>query len=222
MWFIESYWRKISGETSLLQNAELLLPQTTYSTFDDDTDSGVLCRICDCWLPGQREFERHCDELHPVAADPDSTTVPQTWVWLLVTNSLKLPKNFYSLTWKSLLRCGLFLDVSFVGYIGAFEMAFAVFLSVKSFIFLNQFFRRKLTLLWSMIKTLNIRNVFKPCRKKQLQLAPVKISKLRLVQQAVAINVSDTFSKVIIMYCWKVTSTKSDAFKILELHFMSP
>uniref|UniRef100_A0A9J2PDR2 BTB domain-containing protein n=1 Tax=Ascaris lumbricoides TaxID=6252 RepID=A0A9J2PDR2_ASCLU len=55
--------------------SDMIIAQTTFSAFDDDTDSGVLCRVCDCWLPGQREFERHCDELHPVAADPDSTTV---------------------------------------------------------------------------------------------------------------------------------------------------
>ncbi|VDM44555.1 unnamed protein product [Toxocara canis] len=56
------------------KTSEMIMTQT-FSAFDDDADNGVLCRVCDCWLPGQREFERHCDELHPVAADPDSTTV---------------------------------------------------------------------------------------------------------------------------------------------------
>uniref|UniRef100_A0A8R1TKB5 BTB domain-containing protein n=1 Tax=Onchocerca volvulus TaxID=6282 RepID=A0A8R1TKB5_ONCVO len=60
------------------KNTDVVLSQT-YSSYDEDTDNGVLCRVCDCWLPGQREFDRHCDELHPVAADPDSTTVPQTF-----------------------------------------------------------------------------------------------------------------------------------------------
>uniref|UniRef100_A0A158Q8X5 C2H2-type domain-containing protein n=1 Tax=Elaeophora elaphi TaxID=1147741 RepID=A0A158Q8X5_9BILA len=60
------------------KNTDIILPQT-YSSYDEDADNGVLCRVCDCWLPGQREFDRHCDELHPVAADPDSTTVPQTF-----------------------------------------------------------------------------------------------------------------------------------------------
>ncbi|EJW83752.1 BTB/POZ domain-containing protein [Wuchereria bancrofti] len=59
------------------KNTDIILSQT-YS-YDEDADNGVLCRVCDCWLPGQREFDRHCDELHPVAADPDSTTVPQTF-----------------------------------------------------------------------------------------------------------------------------------------------
>ncbi|EJD76036.1 zinc finger protein [Loa loa] len=59
------------------KNTDVMLPQTY--CYDEDADNGVLCRVCDCWLPGQREFDRHCDELHPVAADPDSTTVPQTF-----------------------------------------------------------------------------------------------------------------------------------------------
>lgn len=53
-----------------------MIPQT-FASLEDDADSGVLCRVCDCWLPDQRQFELHCDELHPIAADPDSTTVSQ-------------------------------------------------------------------------------------------------------------------------------------------------
>ncbi|VDD95973.1 unnamed protein product [Enterobius vermicularis] len=54
------------------------MPQP-FTNFDEEVDTGVMCQICDCWLSGRREFDRHCEQRHPIVVDADSTTVVHSY-----------------------------------------------------------------------------------------------------------------------------------------------
>lgn len=70
--FIESFFFQV--RFCLFQNSEVVMPQP-FTNFDEEVDTGVMCQICDCWLSGRREFDRHCEQRHPIVVDADSTTV---------------------------------------------------------------------------------------------------------------------------------------------------